>query len=108
MSNVVVISPEDLRSLISAAVQEVLRPLSEEVEELKQVVVEKADEPMNAEQAADFLRCSVKTVIRYHKEEGLPAVRRGRDYKFMRSQLREWMRSPAGERLAKALQGRER
>lgn len=102
----VLVSPGDLSTLVSNAVQAATKPLEVQIEALQRVIAEKADEPMTTERVAEMLDCDVQTVIRYHKEEGLQGERRGRGYRFMRSHVMAFLTSQSGAKLAQELRRR--
>lgn len=48
-------------------------------------------EVLTAEQAAEFLQTSVHTVKRRAREGMIPAAKVGREWRFLKSQLLEWL-----------------
>lgn len=63
------------------------------------------DTIMTVDQVADMLSCTTPTVIRYIKEEGLPAVKRGQ-WNMRESSVLQWFTSETGAKLADKLQRR--
>jgi excisionase family DNA binding protein len=49
-------------------------------------------EVLNSEEAARFLRMHVKTALRLARQGRIPACKVGGEWRFLRSELREWLR----------------
>ncbi|MGH7863343.1 MAG: helix-turn-helix domain-containing protein [Candidatus Binataceae bacterium] len=51
---------------------------------------------MTVFEVAKFLRCHEATIYRMLKRGTIPAFRVGADWRFLREQIEQWARSPAG------------
>lgn len=49
-------------------------------------------EVLNSEEAARFLRMHVKTALRLARQGKIPACKVGGEWRFLRSELTEWIR----------------
>ncbi len=49
-------------------------------------------EVLNSEEAARFLRMHVKTALRLARQGKIPACKVGGEWRFLRSELTEWLR----------------
>jgi excisionase family DNA binding protein len=101
----VLISPEELQVLVSNAVQTATQPIEQKLETIQRILADKEDDALTTAKVAELLRCDEQTVIRYHKEEGLEGVRRGRGYLFRRSHVMNFLTSSNGAKLAEKLRG---
>jgi excisionase family DNA binding protein len=52
-------------------------------------------EVLNLEEAADYLRVSKGTVLRMIAQQGLPGRRVGKEWRFLRAALADWLREPS-------------
>ena len=52
-------------------------------------------EVLNLEEAADYLRVSKGTVLRMIAQQGLPGRRVGKEWRFLRAALADWLRAPS-------------
>lgn len=53
---------------------------------------ETIDEVLNTSEAADFLRISVQTVLKFHREKKIKGKKEGLSYKFLKSELLNFLR----------------
>jgi len=83
-----------------------IEELARKLDVLHDLVVQMADTIMTAEQVAEALHCSVQTVIKYVKEDGLKGVKRGNAWIFRRSHVIEFSSSSVGKILSKKLMNR--
>ena len=49
-------------------------------------------EVLNSEEAANFLRMHVKTTLRLARQGKIPGCKVGGEWRFLRSELTEWLR----------------
>lgn len=85
------LSSSDVHQLITRAVSEAMGPLQHAMAELREQLQHQR-KVITHKEAPAFFNHDVKpeTVIRYIKEEGLPAVQRGRLYFIRLEDLFEW------------------
>lgn len=80
----VLLSPEELRDLVREAVRaELVATRSEEREILTR------------DQAAELVQVHPSVLIRYVKNDGLPAIRLGPEWRFKRSAIVQWLEERA-------------
>ncbi|MBO4704166.1 MAG: helix-turn-helix domain-containing protein [Spirochaetaceae bacterium] len=53
---------------------------------------EQAEEPMNVQEAAAFMKCAVSTIYRDSANGCIPCIRKGRRLLFLKSDLLEWLK----------------
>ena len=85
------LTPGNVERLISRAVHEAVGPLQQAVEELR-VQLHRQRKVITHKEAPAYFNHDVQpeTIIRYIKEEGLPATMRGRLYFIDIEELFEW------------------
>ncbi len=54
-------------------------------------------EVLNLEEAATFLRVPKETVVRMVSRQGLPGRRLGREWRFLKTALDNWLCRPTGK-----------
>ena len=95
------LTPADVQRLITQAVGEAVGPLQQTVQELRRQLHQHRRVITHKEAPAYFNHdVQPETVLRYIKEEGLPAVQRGRLYFIEVEALFDWQlrrRSDDGE-----------
>ncbi|NTU54835.1 MAG: helix-turn-helix domain-containing protein [Anaerolineales bacterium] len=70
------------------------------MERLMADMAESSDSVLTTVQVAEMLHCESPTVIRFVREEGLEAVKRGRIWYFRKSRVLAFLTSERGSRLA--------
>lgn len=80
MNAVVLMSPVEVCELVRTAVREELASHRDPERDV-----------LTAEQVADMLAVHVRTVAKLVVREGLPARRLGREYRFNRDEVLEWL-----------------
>jgi excisionase family DNA binding protein len=80
MDAVLVMSPEAVRELVRSVLREELAFQRDAEKDV-----------LTAEQVADLLAVHVKTVAKLVVRDGLPARRLGREYRFNRGEVLEWL-----------------
>lgn len=91
------------REQVMSAIRPEVEAIREEQRLLREMITDIVDTIMTVDQVADMLSCTTQTVIRYIKEEGLPAVKRGQWY-MRKSSVLQWFTSETGAKLADKLQ----
>lgn len=85
------LTPTDVQRLITQAVNEAVGPLQQAVQELREQL-HRHRKVITHKEAPAYFNYDVQpeTILRYIKEEGLPAVQRGRLYFIEVEDLFEW------------------
>jgi excisionase family DNA binding protein len=65
-------------------------------------------EVLNSEEAANFLRMHVKTTLRLARQGKIPGCKVGGEWRFLRSELTEWLRGVNNDSRFVSLGGQER
>ena len=65
-------------------------------------------EVLNSEEAANFLRMHVKTTLRLARQGKIPGCKVGGEWRFLRSELTEWLRGNNNEARLNSLAVRQR
>jgi excisionase family DNA binding protein len=65
-------------------------------------------EVLNSEEAANFLRMHVKTTLRLARQGKIPGCKVGGEWRFLRSELTEWLRGINNEARLNSLAVRQR
>lgn len=78
---------------VTAALQKVLSQQADKVERISEKLTLQKEVLTHREVAADYLNGEVtpETVIRYVKEEGLPATKKGRAWYVKKDDLEAWL-----------------
>lgn len=86
MSNVILITPVELETLIQQTLRKVLSEHSGSKQEKEQ------EKFLNIEQAAEFLGLAVQTLYGYTSKGIIPFIKRGKSVRFLKSDLEKWLK----------------
>jgi excisionase family DNA binding protein len=84
---------ESSAELLRAIVRDEVSVVLDGVDALRRDLVEVNELVFDTAGAARFLGVSTKTLLAWVKHEGLPAHRSGREWRFLRSELVQWLQS---------------
>lgn len=91
MTAVAVLTPDEVRELVRSVVREELAHYQDPVREV-----------LTTERVAEMLNVHPKTVAKLVAREGLPAHRLGREYRFNRAEVLDWLDARSAEPRAHA------
>lgn len=98
---------EATKAEVADSLYPALSSLSDRMHRIEQMLSDLTDTVMTTGQVSEMLHCDTQTVLRFIKEEGLAAVKRGRAWYFRRSAVLEFLTSAHGARLAEMLRNRK-